>query len=41
MKINNENKLRLGFRMLCKVAKTLGFKLEQVLEIVEQEWERA
>lgn len=41
MKIANENKLRLAFRMLCKAAKSLGFELEQVLEMVEQEWERA
>jgi hypothetical protein len=41
MKINNENKLRFSFRMLCRVAKALGFELDQVLEIVEQEWERA
>lgn len=39
MNINNEKKLRLGFRVLCKAAKMMKYELEHVLQIVQEEWE--
>lgn len=41
MKIANENKLRLALRMLCKAAKHLDISLEDFVQMVEEEWDRA
>jgi len=41
MKILNEKKFRLALRMMCKAAKLSGWTLEQFIQVVEEEWERA
>lgn len=40
MKIK-DMKLRLALRGICKYAKHLGIELEDVLGMVEEEWENA
>ena len=34
-------KLRLAIRGICKYAKHLGIELEDVVMMIEEEWERA
>lgn len=41
MKFLEDMKTRLIVRMLCKIAKARGHELDEIVGLVEEEWERA
>lgn len=41
MKISNDNKLRLTLRAICKYAKHIGLELEQLHDMLDEEWDKA
>jgi len=41
MKKLNDMKTRLLVRMFCKIAKSRGLELEAVVDMVNEEWEKA
>lgn len=41
MKLFNDMKARVFVRLFCKIAKSRGLEMDDVVAMIEEEWEKA